>query len=265
MNIVLGIAAIVAGCYLTIFLSKKLAAHALEIQAQETKTIPEVREALEAMAGIDPNYREIVEVKGTAQAEQPAETPYSKEKVAFYIAKTVQVSETTETYKDSDGNRHTRTVKHSDVLCEEESSVPLLLKDSDGNDIVIETNGVAGKLDLQKTYDRMDMNNTPFMDRPYSHFRHFDIAPRSNYRIIGYKKIEETIRLNAPLYVLGEAYMQDGRIYVGPPKRGEVPYIVTTKSEEQLVKSKKTSQKLSFFGGIACVIVGIVLIVSEII
>ncbi len=250
-----------AGGYLTIFYRKKLTSQVLEIQSQQTKTIPEVREALEAMADIDPNYREMVEVKGIAQSEQPVETPYTKERVAFYIAETVQVSETTETYTDSNGNRRTRTSKHSDTLCEEESSVPLLLKDNDGNEIVIETNGISKKLDLQKTCDRLENTNSQYADRPYSRYRHFDVSPRGNYRIIGYKKVEKTFRLNAPLYALGEAYMQGNRIYLGPPKAADMPFIVTSKSEEQLMKNNKNAQLFSLFGGIACAVIGVVMII----
>lgn len=264
MDVVIGIVLILLGGYLTVFYRKKLAAETLEIQSQDTKTIPEVREALEAMASIDPNYREMVEVKGFAQAEQPVTTPYTGEQVAFYIAKTVQLSETTETYRDSEGNRRTRTVKHTDTLCEEESNVPLLLKDQNGDEIVIETNGVASKLDLQKTCDRMDSAYNGYNNRSYNNYRRFDIRNQGNYRILGYKKIEETFRLNAPLYALGEAYMRDGRIYLGPPKSADMPFIVTSKSEEQLVQGKKNSQNLALFGGIACVVIGIVVTVANI-
>lgn len=261
--ILVGIALIILGGYLVIFLRKKLSAETLEIQSQDTKTIPEVREALEAMSAIDPNYRELVEVKGYAKAQQPIVTPYTGEDVAFYIAKTVQMSETTETYTDSQGNRRTRTVKHSDVLCEEESSVPLLLKDNNGDEIVIETNGISSKLDLQKTCDRLDSTNSGYNNRGYSNYRQFNIASRGNYRLLGFKKIEETFRSNAPLYALGEAYMRDGRIYLGPPKSPDLPFIVTSKSEEQLVKSKKSSQTYTLLGGIASVVIGIVLIVAS--
>lgn len=250
------------GGYLFFFQRKQHASDMLEIRAQETKTIPEVREALEAMAPIDPNYREMVEVKGIAQAEQPVTAPYSGEKVAFYIAKTVQVSESTESYTDSDGNHHTRTRKHYDTLSEEESSAPLLLKDQEGNEIVIETNGTSKKLDLQKSFDRFDNNRTSYDNRPYSRYNSYNVQPRGNSRILGYKKTEEIFRLNSPLYALGEAYMQDGRIYIGPPRATDMPFIVTSKSEEQLIKEKKNSQKFAFFGGIAAAIIGVLIIAA---
>lgn len=262
MEIVLGIALILLGGYLVVFQRKKLAAETLEIQSQDTKTIPEVREALEAMASIDPNYRELVEVKGIAQSEQPVMAPYTGERVAYYMAQTVQVSESTETYTDSKGNRRSRTVRRTDTLCEEESNVPLLLKDSNGDEIVIETNGIGSRLDLQRTCDRMDNTCDSRRGRTSVSINNFNISFGGGHRIIGYKKIEDTFRLNAPLYALGEAYMQNGRIYLGPPKSPDAPFIVTTKSEQQLVQNKKNAQNLSLFGGIACVVIGIVLMIT---
>lgn len=262
MQIVIGIVLILIGGYFLIFNSKKQANDLLEIQSTDTKTIDEVREALQAMSSIDPNYRELVEVKGFAQTNQPVIAPFSNERVAYYIAKTMQISETTETYTDSDGNRRTRTNKRTDTLSEEESTAPLLLKDNAGNEIVIESNGTSNQFDLQKICDRFDNSNIPYQNRNYSNFRLFDINPMNNYRIIGYKKIEEAFRLNCPLYVFGDAYMLNDKIYIGPPKDSSKPFIVTSKSEEQLVKSKKNSKLFSIIGGAAAIVIGIAVIVA---
>ncbi len=269
--IIIGLVLIGVGVYM-LFQVKRSAGDALEIQAQGTKTIPEVKEILSAMADVDPNYREMVEVKGFAQASQPVKAPYSGMQVAFYTAETVQVSETTEEYTDNDGNRRTRTNKHNDKLSEEESGAQLLLKDNEGNEIVIETNGIANKLDLQKTLDRFERDDPFRGDRYYqnSHrrYRHYDIAgPRGGYgyQVLGYKQVENTIPLNAPLYALGEAYMSGGKIFIGPPRDKSKPFIITTKSEEQLLKSKNSSKISSIAFGAIGFIVGIILLIKGII
>lgn len=270
MGIIIGIILIAVGFYLVFFQRTKHASDLLEIQAQETKTIPEVREALEAMADIDPNYREMVELKGFAQASQPVNTPYSNRPVAFYTAQTVQVSEETEEYRDNEGNLRTRTHKHEDKLADEESAAELLLKDNVGNEVVIETNGVSSKLDLQKSFDRFERDdpyrNGGYYDNPYRRFHRYDIRPYgAGYRVLGYKQIENTFPVNAPLYALGEAYMINGRIYLGPPRDSKKAFIVTTKSEEELVKSKKSSQMFTLIGGAACILIGIITMIAGIV
>jgi hypothetical protein len=251
---------------LVFFGIKKAAGDLLEIQYQQTKSIPEVREALEAMQDIDSNYRELVEVKGTAGCDNPPSTPYSQKKVAFYVAETYKVSEETREERDNQGHVHTRTVKHEDKLSEEESGEPLLLNDDNGDRIVIETNGVSSKLDLQKTLDRFqnaDGYNPNMYRNPHRHFREFNPGFGAGYRLLGYKQVEKTFPLNARLYVLGEAYMEGGQIIVGQPRDKSKPFIVTTKSEEELVNSKEKVVKLNLFGGIGCAVLGVIMIIVQ--
>lgn len=266
--VILGIILIAAGAYCVFFGRKKAAGDLLEIQFQETKSIPEVKEALEAMADIDPNYRELVEVKGTAACDNPPTTPYSGKQVAFYTAVTYKVSEETRQERDSEGNVRTRTVKHEDKLSEEESGEPLLLADANGNRVVIDTNGAADKLDLLKTTDRFqnaDQYNSNMYMNPRRRYREYTLSYGAGYRLLGYKQVEKTIPLLSRLYVLGEAYMENGQIYIGRPRDNSKPFIVTTKSEEELVKNKQTAVKTYLFGGIAAALIGIIMVIAGIV
>ncbi len=268
MPIIIGILLIAAAVYMIFFGRKKAAGELLEIQYQETKTIPEVEEALMAMQDIDPNYRELVEVKGTAACDDPPTAPYSQKKVAFYTAETYKVSEETRQERDNEGNVRTRTVKHEDKLSEEESAQPLLLTDADGRRIIIETNGNADKLDLVKTMDRFqnaDQYNANMYTNPYRRFREYSPSFGAGYRLLGYKQVEKTIPLLSRLYVLGEAYMENGQIYIGQPREKSKPFIVTTKSEEELVKNKESAAKFQLFGGIASAVIGVILIIVGIV
>lgn len=63
--------------------------------------------------------------------------------------------------------------------------------------------------------------------------------------------------MNVPLYALGEVYMQGGRILLEHQKSSDLPFIVTAKSQEQLVKGKKNSQNFVLIGGIASAVIGV--------
>ncbi len=256
--IIIGVACVAGGVYIAVFQRAKSANVALEIQAQPTKTYEEVKEALEAMQDYDPNYRELVEFKGFASSSQEVITPYSRQKVAFYIAENIQVSEDTEERRDSDGSRRMVTTKHEQKLSEDVSGADLIVKDNFGHEIVIETKGVENKLDLVQSYDTLDRSNTgnPTYGRGYG-----VRANGTGHRIIGYKQIEKTFPLNAAMYVLGEAYMISNRIFIGPPKNTKSPFIVTTKSEEQMLKKTQGSQTTSLFGGLALAVLGLVLFI----
>lgn len=267
MYIIIGLVLIAVGVYFLLVQFKKSGNDLIEIQFQQTKTIPEALEAVKAMEDIDPNYREMIELKGFADCKNPQTTPYSQKKVAFYTAEVHQISEETREETDSNGNRRTRTYKHDDKLSEEESGEPLLLKDNDGNEIVIETNGVSGSFDMPKTLDRFQNANngySPFMN-PNRRFREFGINMNfgGGNRLLGYKQIENTINLRQPLYVLGEAYMNCGQLFIGPPREKGKSFIVSTKSEEELIKDKKNSKMMSIVVGVAAIVIGIVLIVMN--
>ena len=268
MYIVIGLICIAIGVYLVFFGRRKASSDLLEIQFQQTKTVAEAKEAVEAMADVDPNYREMVELKGTTFCENPPTAPFSKKKVAFYVAETYKVSEETFREKDSNGNERMRTVKHEDKLSEEESGENLILRDNNGDSVIIETNGVSGKLDLQKTLDRFQNESqyrNDFYMNPNRRFREFNVNGGAGYRLLGYKQVEKTFPLNAPLYALGEVYMNCGQLFLGPPRDSSKPFIVTTKSEEELVKNRKNSALINLLVGIAGFVAGAVFIVMAIV
>lgn len=265
--IIIGIILVGVGVWFAVFQRAKSANLAQEIQAQPTKTYDEVRDALAAMQDYDPNYREMVEFKGYASSSAPVVTPFSKTKVAYYIAESVQVSEVTEERVNRDtGARTTTTNKREDKISEEVSPAELLVKDNAGNEIVIETRGVEKKLDLVKSYDVLDRKNlgnngqtiTVSSGRNNTTVR---VGNDNGRRIIGYKNVEKTFPLNGALYVLGEAYMIANRIHIGPPRDSKQPFIVTTKSEEQMLKSSQSSQTTAMVGGIVSIVAGLILFI----
>ena len=261
---IIGILFVALGVWLAVFKRAKSANVALEIQAQPTKTYKEVKESLEAMQEYDPNYREVVEFKGIASTNGSVIAPYSNTRVAFYVAENIEVSEDTEEVVNREtGARSMRTTKHEHKLSEQVCSAELLVKDQAGNEIVIETNGIANKLDLVKTYDVLDRNNVANQQNVNINIGRGAVRANNGagHRIIGYKLVEKTIPFNSALYVLGEAYMLANRIYIGPPKDPKQPFIVTTKSEEQMLKSTQSSQTTAMVGGIASVVLGLVLFI----
>lgn len=263
--IIIGIILVGVGVWLAVFQRAKSANVALEIQAQPTKTYDEVKEALSAMQDYDPNYREVVEFKGIASTNGSVMAPYSNTRVAFYVAENIQVSEDTEEVVNREtGARSMRTTKHEQKLSEQVSSAELLVKDQAGNEIVIETNGVANKLDLLKTYDVLDRSNVggnQTVNINIGGRGAVSTARGAGHNVIGYRLVEKTIPFNSALYVLGEAYMMANRIYIGPPKDPKQPFIVTTKSEEQMLKSSQSSQTTAMVGGIVSVVLGLILFI----
>ena len=59
---------------------------------------------------------------------------------------------------------------------------------------------------------------------------------------------EETIEENQNLYVIGEAFRVGDTIHIGKPEDKKKPFIVTTKSEEDLINKSNQNAMFSLVG-----------------
>ncbi|MBR1752234.1 MAG: hypothetical protein IJ740_15435 [Ruminococcus sp.] len=265
--ILLGAALIALGVYLAYFQRNKTGNALLDIQSMKTSTISDVKEAMADMASISDNYREYVELKGTVTAKTPQKTPFSQKDAAYYTATTYRVYEETIRERDSNGNMRTRTVKHEDRISEEESGEELILTDENGDTITIETVGQGGRFDLVKITDRFEpannYNTNNFFMNPRRRFQSFggDFVGGNGRSLLGYRMVEMAFSAGQKLYVLGEAYMNGGVLMIGPPNDKSRQFIVTAKSEEELVKNKESAKKSSLIGGIVCGVIGLIIII----
>jgi len=69
---------------------------------------------------------------------------------------------------------------------------------------------------------------------------------------IGYRYTEDAIRLNSDLYVLGDANDRDGKLVVSKPKDKKYPFIVSNKSEDELIGDLGSSIKGLTIGAYVC-------------
>lgn len=266
--VIIGLILIAVGVYFAWFQRRKTGDTLLDIQATQTSTIADVKEAMADMASISDTYREYCELKGTVSSKNPQKAPFSQKDAAFYRATTYRVYEEEEHYTDSEGNRKTKLVKKEEKISDEESGEELILTDANGDTIDMETVGVSSSFELIKTVDRFEpannYNSMNFYQNPRRRFQSFDNGwnGRGGARMLGYRMVEYAFLTGQKLYVLGDAYMNAGRLTFGKPTEKGKQYIVTAKSEEELVNAKQSSQKMSLIGGIACAVIGLVIIIA---
>ena len=187
-------------------------------------------------------------------------TPFSNRKVAYCQSKLSQVTETTEQYRDSNGNYRTRVSKHETEISGEKTSQEILLKDSSTNEPVsVEINATGCKLEIPKTFDRFEPKNNL---NSYRYFNNFSWN-RFGAETLGFKMTEETIEPNQNIYVIGEAFKVGDTIHIGKPMDNKKPFIVTTKSEEDLINSSNQKALTMLVGGIIAIIIGIIFLIKQ--
>lgn len=258
MEIILPILLIGGGLVSIFYIRPKTKNNVTEVKYMQTKTISELKDMFNQMdeTGLGNDYREFVELKGSIVSDNLVETPFSNRKVAYCESGVFQVTERKEQYRDSNGNVRTRIIKNENKISDEKTSQEISMIDNSTNSpVVLEINGAGCNLDIPKTFDRFESKGN------LNNYRYFNSFSWNNYGsdTIGFKMTEKTIDANQNLYVIGEAFKVGDTIHIGKPQDNKKPFIVTTKSEEDLVNSSNQKAMFALVGGIILTIVGIVM------
>ena len=261
MQMIIPLILIIGGLVAIFYMRPKTKNSTTEIQFMQTKKISELRDMFSEMEanGLGNEYREFVELKGNIVSDQLVETPFSNKKVAYCESELNQVTEIKEEYRDSNGAMRTRVTKHETKISDEKTSQEILLKDGSSDEaVVVELNATGCNLDIPKTFDRFEPKNN------LSGYRYFNSFSWNRFgaETLGFKMTEKTINPNQNLYVIGEAFKVGDKLHIGRPQDTKKPFIVTTKSEEDLVNSSNQKAMMYLIGGIVAIVVGIIMFIK---
>lgn len=261
MGVIIPLLLIGGGLVAIFYMRPKTQNNVTEIKYMQTKTISELKEMFQQMEsnGLGNDYREFVELKGTVVSEHLIDTPFSNRKVAYCESKVDQVTETREQYRDSNGNLQTRVRKNENTISNEKSSQEISMLDNSSNEsVILEINGTGCDLDIPKTFDRFEPKAN------LGNYRYFNSFSWDRYggETLGFKMTEKTIPANQNLYVIGEAFKVGDKIHIGKPQDSKKPFIVTTKSEEDLINSSNQKALFLLIGGIITVVIGVGMLIS---
>lgn len=250
------------GLFAIFYMRPKTQNNVTEIKYMQTKSISELKDMFDQMdiSGLGNEYREFVELKGKVVSNNFVETPFSNRKVVYCQSKLSQVTEIREQYRDSNGNTQTRVNKKENEISNEKTSQDISMIDNSSNeDVVIDINGVGCKLDIPKTFDRFESKGNL---ENYRYFKSFSWN-RFGAETLGFRMTEETIDANQSLYVIGEAYRVGDKIHIGKPQDSKKPFIVTTKSEEEIINKNNQNALFLLIGGVVAIVIGIGIIISK--
>lgn len=261
MEIIVALVLIIGGLVAIFAIRPKTQSDVTEIKFMETKTISELKDMFKQMddSGVGNNYREFVELKGTVVSNNLVETPFSNREVAYCESRLSQVTETKEEYRDSEGNLKTRVNKRENTISNEKTSQTIELTDgSTDESVVLEVNGTGCKFDIPKTFDRFEPKSN------LGGYRYFNSFSWNGFgaETLGFKMTEKTVEANQSLYAIGEAFKVGDKIHIGKPGDKKKPFIVTTKSEEDLINSSNQQALYLLIGGIAAIVIGLWMFIS---
>jgi len=259
--IIVGIVLFIVGAFL-IFNYFKQKKKLEAISGIETTTASALKEIWKGVSGEigTGSFEEPAEVKGILECENPIESEIEKQPCAYYRMSVTRKWEETYYETDSEGNRQRRTRQGSDIVSSNTRSVPFLVRDDTGT---VKVNPNDAQIDGERIVDRFEPESAVSSGR--ISFGNFSfslggLGTTSGRRTLGYQFTETILPLNRRLYVLGAASDSSGELIIQKP-REKGQFIISLKSEEELLKSSKSGMTWSLVGAIACFVVGIVCII----
>lgn len=191
-----------------------------------------------------------VEVKGTLRCEQPLVSEMAEKNCAYYSSKVIR--EYME--RDHDDDNGVGSDRRSEVIAENEQFAPFAVEDDSGT---VRVNAEGAEMDARQVVNRFERNTGN--EGPSISLGGATINLGGGERTIGYRHTESILPIDAPVYVLGTV-QQDGGIGAPEPGTKEHRFVVSHRSEEALGQSLGKTVLWLGVGGIASIVVGVVLL-----
>jgi hypothetical protein len=235
------------------FMRKKYLDTVMEIKYIQTSKIKDIIDNHKSISGElgKGNYSETVEVKGLSKSNKPLKSEHKKVDCVWYRSNIIREYEEEVEVTDSQGNRRRETRRGSETVSTVENAIPFEVDDGTGSIKI--TSGGADIVSKQ-IYNE-------FKPGEYSGSFRITLGLGSGRRTIGYRYTEDVIPIDQNLYILGEASDKDGELVIKKPSDKKKKFIVSVKSEEELIKQYTTTATLMLVGTIILPVIGIGLLV----
>lgn len=251
------VAAVVAGFFL--WQAQQAKGRKARLLAVETTSTGQLKALVDAAAeAAGPGaFAQPVELAGTAVAgpgglltSELSETPcvWHQHKVTHKYR---------ERYKDRNGNRKTRTKE--EVVTDHRSEVPFLLRDADGEIVVVPTRNVQGGRKVVSRFEDDD-GDEPRTELKIGSFS-LNLPTSRGDETIGYEYEEWVLLPDAKIFVQGEASDDGGQLEVREP-RGKATLLISTRSEAALLDSAEkgiaSNTRIAAGAGVLAVVLAVV-------
>ncbi|MBF0119467.1 MAG: AMIN domain-containing protein [Desulfobacterales bacterium] len=193
-------------------------------------------------------YAQYTEIKGAAVTDRPMISQFTKKECVYYRSQVTR--EWQEEVEDTDsktGETRRRMERRSEVMADNVNSPDFWVDDGTGK-LKIRPSG--SQIEAMQVFDSFMPQNDPMLISKFN----LSFLPHTN--TIGYRLKEWIIPTNQSLYIIGEISDKDGELSLKKPQDKRT-FIVSTKSENELIESSQKKILLATIGAIICFILGL--------
>lgn len=255
---------IVAGVLL--FVRRSQRSKLLEIISTDTSTAADLAETARYVAeqlGEAGSFHQVAEVKGLVRCDAPLTSEIARQSCVYYSMSVSREYE--ESYWDTDPRTKTRvrrTRRGSDTVASNSQRIPFWVEDSTGR---IQVDPNDAEIDSVQAVDRFDPAERA--SGGVVTFGSFSIdvggilsGAGSGSRTLGYRFRESLLPLDRRVYVLGEASDFAGELSIRKSGDKGRRFIISLKSEDELVRSTRSTIQWLLVGSIGSAALGVLLI-----
>lgn len=263
MLVIVGIALLILGGVL-LLVRRSQQGKLLEILGTKTSTAQELIKAAEYVAerlGERGSFKQVTEVKGVLKCDNPLRSEIAQEPCVYYSMTVTREYEESYWETDSQTKQQVRkTRRSSDVVSQNSQRIPFWVEDATGPTWV---NPEGADIDSVQVIDKFESNTGGIIALGGFSFNVGSLVGQmlSDTRTLGYRFREHILPIGRQVYVLGEAADSTGTVQIQKPStKGK--FIISLKSEEELVRSTKSTIQWLLVGAVACGLAGLGLIVA---
>ena len=273
LMLILSVVLIALGCVLLV-LSNRSRTKANAMAGTETSRIGELLELVKAVrsdlgAGESSGYSEYCELKGEIVCNAAVTGEFSGQQLAMVETRVTRVYETRREERDDQGHVRTTWSKGSDTLSQNTQTAEFFIDDGSGK---VRVRPPAKGVELLELVDRFEpptavetrsgqlsLGNGAF-ELSIPTFR-----SGSSRRLLGYKFTEKGLPIGRRAYALGHITDTEEGLVMHDNDAPEKPFILSLRSEEELVASSERNAKWLRFGGYVAALLGVALAVYSVV
>ena len=237
-----------------------------QISGVETSTVKALQEICEGVATEigKGSFEQIAEIKGVIECDNPIESEIAKQPCVYYsMAITRKWEEDYHERNQQTGRDEKKTRQGSETVASNTRSVPFMVRDDTGAILV---NPNSADIEGEKAIDRFEAHtgrSGGTISFGGFSFSLGGLSSGGNRRTLGYNFTETILPLKRKVFVLGAASDMAGELTLQKPREKDKDFLISLKSEEEILTSSKSGMTWSLVGAIACALIGLVLIVLQ--
>jgi hypothetical protein len=202
------------------------------------------------------HFSQIVKTSALATIDRPFKGEFSKMDCVYCETEVIHMFDELQETKDDNGRVQRKWVARTESLGSNKVGEEFWLNDNTAR-VMVNVDGA--NLGLKNEVYREVKTQRPVQ---FS-FTNYNPLQNDKRKSTGYIEVERHLKPNTTLFVVGELHDREGAPKITRPKDKKESFVVSTKSEEDVIKALESKSKMLYYGGIVLAVIGLLVIVSS--